>query len=559
MKHILHSIIFILSIFSGKLSIAQTPPALYVDSLGTVFISPNTPLNFHIGTSPLGDDAQIIPRPNGNPTAPKGHGEHHFTYYDPTLKQNILFKIFVDALPPATTLTLSDKQIIDKNNTIYTAQAVTFSLTSKDDGSGIKRILYAINGETYKEYNQPLTFKDEGSYDVKFYATDQVGNREEVKTKTIIIDKTPPHTTLEYLGSEHNGVVATSTRIQLTPSDAYKVEETIYSINGETPTVYRGPITLSRLTEGEHSISWQSVDMAGNKESIQRVNFFVDKTSPMVFEELIGDTYMVGKNEYSSGRSQLRITAIDNKAGVKEIYYSVNDEPYQLYEKPIFLSEIRGALSIKSYAIDHVGNRGESNISGSQFTMPRVDVTGPVINFSLEQPQLTLRDSLWIGPNTKISFRVHDAQSGLNRVEYKIDKNSSQPYTKPLTIGEHGAHTVHVSAWDNVENLNVRTLSLNVDSIAPEIYAFFSVQPHKHIMENQEKIAVYGKDVIVYLAATDDVSGVEKISYSINNSSERIYAYPLTKFKENITYTLLVKALDKLGNQSSIILKFRVE
>ena len=50
----------------------------------------------------------------------------------------------------------------------------------------------------------------------------------------------------------------------------------------------------------------------------------------------MGNTYMVGGKEYSSGRSRLKVAAVDNKAGVKEVWFSINGAPFELYDKPVF-------------------------------------------------------------------------------------------------------------------------------------------------------------------------------------------------------------------------------
>ena len=419
--------------------------------------------------------------------------------------------------------------------------------------------MIAINGNDFEQYTHPLAFDQEGEFILQYYAIDNVGNQEETKKQTIFVDKTPPHTLLEFVGPEHEGVVASSTKLKLIPNDLNGIKETSYSIDGDTPKPFKDIISIANLSEGEHSISWQSVDLAGNKESIQRVSFYIDKTPPMVFEELIGNTYMVGGNEFSSGRTQLRIAAIDNKSGIKEIYYSVNDEPYLLYEKPVFLSEISGAITIKSYALDNVGNKGVSNIRDNQFAMPKVDITGPNIRFTTGKPQLVLRDTLWIGPNTQISIKANDSQSGLNRIEYKINRETPLPYTEGFTIKESGVHTIAASAWDNVENLNISALTLRVDAIAPEIYTIFSVKAHDQIVENDQEITVYDKGVTLFIAGTDDASGIDRITYSLNGSAHKTYSYPLSGFREGQIHTLTVKATDRLGNQNESTITFRVE
>ncbi len=544
-----------------QLAMSQAPHEIYTDSIGNVYVSPGTPINLYLATSADGQDAVKLSGSNGNSEViiPTTHGNHRFTHYDAYLKKNITFNLFVDGLAPVTSAKLDNQQGYQNNDRFYISQSANLMLTSADANSGVKKIMFAINANAVEQYTQPLAFDQEGEYTLHYYAIDNVGNQEQPIKKSIIVDMTPPKTGLEFVGLEHEGVVASTTKLKLIPTDLNGIKETTYSLNGNSPKPYKDIISIAHLNEGEHSISWQSMDLAGNKESIQHVSFFIDKTPPMVFEELIGNTYMVGGNEFSSGRTQLRIAAIDNKSGIKEIYYSVNDEPYLLYEKPVFLSDISGAITIKSYALDNVGNKGVSNIRGNQFAMPKVDITGPNIKFITGKPQLTLRDTLWIGPNTKISIKAHDSQSGLNRVEYKIDKETPLPYTEGFTIKVPGVHTIAASAWDNVENLNISSITLCVDTIAPEIYTIFSVKAHNQIAENDQKIAVYDKGVTLFIAGTDDASGIDRITYSLNGSAPKTYSYPLSGFRVGQTHTLTVKATDRLGNQNESTITFRVE
>ena len=100
-----------------------------------------------------------------------------------------------------------------------------------------------------------------------------------------------------------------------------------------------------------------ATDNVGNVEQSQKYNFYLDKTPPVLIDELLGDTYFVNGKEYTSGRSKLKLTAIDNKAGVKEIYYTTNGKFYQLYTEPFYLPSVAGAMQINFYAVDNVSNK----------------------------------------------------------------------------------------------------------------------------------------------------------------------------------------------------------
>jgi len=451
------------------------------------------------------------------------------------------------------------KQGFQKGNVIYLSGTCVVELSAIDQHSGINSIYYSVNGEDFKLYNKPLNFDTEGEFNLKFYAIDNVGNKEDIGERTLFIDTLPPVTTLEIEGPRHNDVISGLSKISFKATDANGVKETFYALNNGNQTKYIKPIPLSQLSEGEHSISWYSVDLVGNTETENKYDFFVDKTPPMVFEEIVGNTYMVAGKEFSSGRSQLRVVAVDNKAGVKEIFYSINSKDFKLYEKPIYLSEITGAVTIRSYATDNVGNKGTSDVQGQQFSMPEVDISGPNISHSFIGNKISLRDTIWISPKTKVSITANDKGSGLNRIDYKLNGASPETYSEAFSVSQSGYHKVSCTAWDNVDNLNITDFEFGVDAQSPELFLNFSVKPYQFVYEEDQKISVYSSGVILYLAATDDISVIDRIMVSINGAKERAYNEPLSGFKSDQTHEINIRVLDKLGNENLKTLRFRVQ
>lgn len=559
-KHLLYILTLILSTLSLG-GFAQEDKSFHVDSTGRLFVNPSTPVYLYISTTPDGSDAVRLRslQPEGEPMQWGGHGFLFLTHLNLYLGRNIQFDLFADGHPPKTSVVFNVKEGYKEGLKIFLSGSAFLELQAIDPFSGVQGIFYSVNDSEFDPYTKPIEFDKDGEYSIQFYAIDNVGNKEDEGKRIIIIDSTPPVTTLGIEGSHHNEVLSSKTKISLTASDAFGVKETFYAINNGSEIRYNRQINISNLPEGNHSISWYSVDMVGNIEEKQAFDFFVDRTPPMVFEEIMGNTFMVAGREYSSGRSQLRIAAVDNKAGVKEIFYSINNAPFKLYEKPIFLSEISGAITIRSYAIDNVDNKGTSDAEGQLFSMPEVDITGPNIRHFFTGKQVSLRDTLWISPETKINLIATDRGSGVSRIEYRLNDSSSQQYSKPFEVPESGYYSIAITAWDNVENLNIGSFSFGVDAQAPQVFYHFSVKPNRFSDEDGEMVAVYPQGVILYLGATDDIVGVDQILVSVNEARERAYNQPLSEFKANQTHTITIRAIDKLGNEQVEILRIRVE
>jgi hypothetical protein len=71
----------------------------------------------------------------------------------------------------------------------------------------------------------------------------------------------------------------------------------------------------------------------------------------------LGDRFIVDERVYFSGRTKLKITAIDNKVGIKKVMYSVNEEAFSAYAEPFYLPARQGTHTIKYHAIDSLDNR----------------------------------------------------------------------------------------------------------------------------------------------------------------------------------------------------------
>ena len=67
---------------------------------------------------------------------------------------------------------------------------------------------------------------------------------------------------------------------------------------------------------------------------------------------------------------------------------------------------------------------------------------------------------------------------------------------------------------------------------------------------------VYPASVSLFLAATDDLIGLEKITYQIKGQSEKPYLGMIKGLKRRSTYEITVKAYDVLGNVSEKKVEF---
>ncbi len=544
-------------LFSQKDSI----PGYYKDPTGKLFISPGTPVQLYMGVSPDGSKSVLLKSyPSGNSEIHwNSHGPVQLAYYNLFLGRNIRFDFFVDGVAPKSSFKIGANCNIEKNNAICTSGNGLIELNSLDPDAGTNTICYSLNSQTYQEYKNPIELKDTGLNSISVYAIDNVGNTEDEVTRFFYVDKTPPVTEIIFQEDNYNEVLSGRSKISFKTHDNLGTSKTYWSIDGGKETEYTKPIPTIALTEGEHFIRCHSVDLVNNVEEDKQFSFYVDKTPPMVFEEIIGNTYMVAGREYSSGRSQLKVAAVDNKAGVKEIYFALNNKDYQLYEKPVYLSEIVGSISVKSFASDNVNNKSVSSTESQVFTMPEIDITGPSITYNFIGSKLQLRDTIIVGPKTRIQVKATDSGSGVNRIVVKQKGEPEFNYIEPFSITTQGLHNITCSAFDNVENINLVNLSFFVDSKAPEIFYHFSTAPIRSLSNDGQTVNVYSSNTVLYLAATDNLSGIFNIEYSLNESKYTKYLQAIVGLKANSLNTIRIKATDLLGNERTEEITFRIE
>ncbi len=268
---------------------------------------------------------------------------------------------------------------------------------------------------------------------------------------------------------------------------------------------------------------------------------------------------MSNGKEYSSGRARIKLTAIDNKAGIKEIHYSVNGELYQLYDGPFYLKGKAGKQEIKYFAVDKVGNKSFSVAGTESVSMPYLDLTGPDLNAEFIGNTFVTRDTLFINQNTRIKLSGFDKESGLLNISYNLDQQGEVTYKEPFSISEEGSHKISIYGYDQVNNSNKKELVVIVDNESPQINAEFGVFPIGKREIEGKKIDIYPNHLVVFLSAFDRQTGFDKMYFTLEGQQELPYNSPIQKFIKGKDYNLQIKALDKLGNLTEKSYYFGIE
>jgi hypothetical protein len=258
----------------------------------------------------------------------------------------------------------------------------------------------------------------------------------------------------------------------------------------------------------------------------QKFDFFYNKSAPIIATNILGDRFLVDDRIYFSGRTKLKITAVDNKTGIKSLRYAINDLNFKDYEEPFYLPSQQGIHIVRYYAVDSLDNATADlkNLRFDEFKHNTskifVDLTGPSLEYAYDGINYTSRDTVFINDKTRIRLSFADAESGPKLLAYAKDKNPTEiDYGGPFTIREAGRHTIQIVGYDNVNNRNQRTFGFVVDNQPPVIDYRFSVQP----IGKRNGLDNYAPFVALYLAPHDDLSGVDKVTWSLNGAPEQPY------------------------------------
>jgi hypothetical protein len=458
--------------------------------------------------------------------------------------QDIVFEVYADGIAPVTKIEYENTEVYSQNGKINLGGSASVVLKPSDLLSGVENIYYSIDGAAYSPYKSDITFSSEKEYLLKYYAVDNVGNVEKIHELSIIYDKSVPTTKLEIEGDKYEDILSGRARILLKTDDAGAgIKQIFYSLDSAAQKKYITPISTEFISQGEHFLSYFSIDYVGNKEPEKNYSFYVDKAPPTIIEEVIGNTFFSNGKEYSSGKSRLKLTSFDNKAGVKEVKYSVNDNEYQLYDKPVVLSQSSGNLDIKSYAVDNVNNRSISQAANEKTTIPYIDLSGP-----------QLSHTIFINSKSKISLKGFDPEAGMNRIEYTANGSDPKQYTALFSEGNEGYCKIDFTGYDNVENTNMSTFGFKVDNTGPEISCTFGTEP----TGTKDGLAIYPSHTVLFVSATDKVVGFQKMTFKLNNGKQQEYMGLIRNLPKGEN-TLTVLAYDQLGNTSEKEIKFIIE
>ena len=206
--------------------------------------------------------------------------------------------VILDKTAPVTMVTINAPFSKNGEN-IYASETFTYNYTvsAKDNISGVAAVTYAVKGEEHKQYVKPFSLNSLAPVALEVTSEDKVGNltkkyttkvvdengntlSESVEDIKIIVDKTAPVVEIKadkaFFMKEKLSVASKDFKYTITAADTESGVKTIYyrMDNKSDFILYTGELQFN--TNGMHKIEAISRDGVGNTSKTTTLDVFVD-------------------------------------------------------------------------------------------------------------------------------------------------------------------------------------------------------------------------------------------------------------------------------------------
>lgn len=361
--------------------------------------------------------------------------EYYVTSYSNSFGEStpsnvVLAKLIVDTTAPITTANVSAEWT--------NVSPVEVTLSATDDETGVANTYYSLNDDAFVS-GTSLTVSKQGIHKITFYSVDKVGNKETEKTVFVKIDTEAPTTKT----SDIPKWVTENNVINLLATDALSgVFKTYYSIDGAA--YVEGTTIKVDGSKPSYTVSFYSVDVAGNKEEVQTIELKADVIAPT--------TTATAPTEWTNEDVVVKLQAQDAESGIAKTFYSINGSAF--VEGNAFTVQKEGIHTIEFYSVDLAGNVEDLNTF-----IVKIDKTAP--NVSLD-----VNKEYKLGNSVQLTYSTKDSLSGVVSEEMVVTSPSLKTTVvangESIKFDEHGVYNVTVTVTDTAGNSTTITKQFTV-------------------------------------------------------------------------------------------------
>jgi hypothetical protein len=378
--------------------------------------------------------------------------------------------IKIDRTAPSTTADVPDPLASG-----WYADAVQVTLDGHDALSGVDTTHYSVDGGTAQDYTGAFSFGQKGTHTISFWSTDVAGNVEDSagNSITLKIDGNAPTTTVINPISPASGWFVTSgIPVAFDASDAESgIAATYYTIDGGAAQTYGEPFTVD-LSTGSHTITYWSVDLAGNAETKQTTQVKVDTVPPTITGSR---TPAPNAHGWNNTNVDVTFTCTDADSGIDGIAGCGPDTT---------VSAEAADQKVQGDTMDVAGNANSTTIDHIN-----IDKTAPSLTGAATTDP---NGAGWYNGDVTIAWTGDDGLSGIDP--------ATQPADSTIT-GEGSNLGASASISDKAGNTKSASLTgIKIDRTAPVIAGGPTSSPNG--------AGWYRDQVVVDFTCTDNLSGV---------------------------------------------------
>lgn len=331
---------------------------------------------------------------------------------------------------------------------------------------------------------------------------DKAGNATNRTVDGIGIDRTAPTTSADVAEPLASGWYADAVKVTLKGLDSLSgVDRTYYSVDGGDPQVYADPFDFGE--KGEHTISFWSLDRAGNVEDRaapgHSITIKIDGIAPSIDGHRTPAANGYGWND---GPVTVSFACSDAESGIAGC------------SDPVTLAGEGAGQSAQGTAVDNAGNSAAAEVKDVN-----IDLTAPELGGA---PTTDANAAGWYRGDVTIHWTGTDALSGIDPDsapgDSVIDGEGSDLGAGPVSVSDKAGNSTPASVH-----------GIKIDRTAPVIIGAPKTQPNSD--------GWYGGDVVVGFSCTDNLSGVASCPsdklVSANGAGQAVTSDPATDVAGN--------------------------
>ncbi len=447
-----------------------------------------------------------------------------------------------DVTPPSVFLDILGP--IGSNN--WFTGTIYVTIMASDDQSGIDEVLYDLDNQGWQA-GRSINIDEDGVHPLIARTTDLAGNSAETPSQELKLDTLAPTTTRIIDGAPGaQGWYEAPVTITLQAQDATSgVDTTQWRTDGGS---WQQQDTAVLNTDGKHVFSYYSTDIAGNTETVQNEDIWIDQAPPVTSYAVLSPAKPV--NGWYKKPVTITLVPTDDGIGVDKTYYRINGGAWQTGET--FLLTDSNNYDIDFYSVDLLGHaEAVASIPGGI----HIDTIAP------RSPRpLDVRPHEWTNVNDfDLLFALPTDLSGIAGAYVKVGEPPLSPTNgkwhpganstlSHVQVPGEGAYKAYVWLQDNAGNVDhgnhgvwENALSLKYDATPPITQLA--------IQGDVGKNGWYTSPVTVTFQPTDMLSGPAFTMVSVNGS-EPISATSLYLDQQD-KHVIHYYSFDQAGNQEN--------